>query len=140
MKSTIRVVVSSITGLATYYFVFWVPFSLILQGRASEWATVRFFGSLLCAVVATRYVWRHSSPWSLGLVGSVVVGALVTGGIGFIAGFFGPIIFAPGANQGPMLGIFITGPLGVLAGAIGGGILWFARGKGATTDSANQGG
>jgi hypothetical protein len=42
--------------------------------------------------------------------------ALLVGGIGFAAGFFGPMIFAPDANQGPMLGIFITGPLGFLAG------------------------
>jgi len=28
-----------------------------------------------------------------------------------------------------MLGIIFTGPLGVLAGAIGGGIYWLARGS-----------
>ena len=32
----------------------------------------------------------------------------------------GPMVFAPDANQGPLLGIFITGPLGTLLGAIGG--------------------
>ena len=42
--------------------------------------------------------------------------ALLAGGIGFAAGFFGPLIFAPEANQGPLLGIFITGPLGFLSG------------------------
>jgi hypothetical protein len=42
--------------------------------------------------------------------------ALLVGGIGFAAGFFGPMILAPGANQGPMLGIFITGPVGFLLG------------------------
>jgi len=45
---------------------------------------------------------------------------LIVGGIGFCAGFFGPMVFAPDANQGPLLGIFITGPLGALLGAIGG--------------------
>ncbi len=30
------------------------------------------------------------------------------------------MIWAPDANQGPLLGIFITGPLGTVAGAIGG--------------------
>ncbi len=47
--------------------------------------------------------------------------AIVIGFICFSAGFFGPMIFAQDANQGPMLGIFITGPLGFLAG-IGVGI------------------
>jgi hypothetical protein len=45
---------------------------------------------------------------------------LIVGGIGFCAGFLGPMVFAPDANQGPLLGIFITGPLGALLGAIGG--------------------
>jgi hypothetical protein len=42
----------------------------------------------------------------------------------FAAGFVGPMRLAPGANQGPMLGIFITGPLGHLVGAGLG--LWYA--------------
>jgi len=36
--------------------------------------------------------------------------------IAFAIGFFGPIIWAPDANQGPLLGIFITGPLGFAVG------------------------
>jgi hypothetical protein len=38
--------------------------------------------------------------------------------LGFLAGFLGPLIFAPTANQVPLLGIFITGPSGVLLGVI----------------------
>ncbi len=46
--------------------------------------------------------------------------AMMVGGICFAVGFFGPIVWAPDANQGPLLGIFITGPLGFLLGiAIG---------------------
>jgi hypothetical protein len=51
---------------------------------------------------------------------SCCLGAFIFGIIGFSAGFFGPIIFAPSANQGPLLGIFITGPLGVLIGIVAG--------------------
>src|SRR5947208_66494 len=36
--------------------------------------------------------------------------ALAVGGVAFAVGFFGPMIFEPGANQGPLLGIFFTGP------------------------------
>jgi len=32
-----------------------------------------------------------------------------------------------GANQGPLLGIFITGPLGVVAGAVGGAAWWLRQ-------------
>ena len=49
--------------------------------------------------------------------------AVIVGGVCFIAGFFGPMILAPQANQGPMLGIFITGPLGFIAGGIVGLVL-----------------
>lgn len=45
-----------------------------------------------------------------------VAGGVVLGGIGFAAGFIGPIILTPEANQGPLLGIFITGPLGFCLG------------------------
>lgn len=48
------------------------------------------------------------------------MGALVVGGIGFSGGFFGPMILVPGANQGPLLGLLITGPVGFLVGAVGG--------------------
>ena len=40
----------------------------------------------------------------------------------FAAGFFGPLLLTPDANQGPMLGIFITGPLGFGIGFLVG--LW----------------
>jgi hypothetical protein len=50
----------------------------------------------------------------------VINGALIVGAVGFCGGFFGPLVFAPDANQGPLLGIFITGPLGAVLGAIGG--------------------
>ena len=41
---------------------------------------------------------------------------LALGAIGFAVGFFGPMMWAPDANQGPLLGIFFTGPIGFLAG------------------------
>ena len=41
-----------------------------------------------------------------------------------MGGFLGPIIFTPEANQGPLLGIFITGPLGFLVGGVVGFVYW----------------
>ena len=54
-------------------------------------------------------------------------GALLLGVTGFIIGFFGPMHFQPWANQGPMVGIFVSGPLGLLLGAVIGGALRIAR-------------
>jgi hypothetical protein len=42
------------------------------------------------------------------------------------------LIWAPDANQGPLLGIFITGPLGFVAGCIGGGIYGLMKKHGAS--------
>jgi len=53
--------------------------------------------------------------------------AAVLGIVGLSAGFIGPIVLSPESNQGPLIGIFISGPagalfgtlLGALAGAVG---------------------
>ena len=47
----------------------------------------------------------------------VLRGGLVVGAVGFAIGFIGPLIWSPGANQGPLLGIFVTGPIGFVVGA-----------------------
>jgi len=54
-------------------------------------------------------------------------GAVGLGFISFLAGFVGPIILTPEANQGPLLGIFITGPLGTIVGGIIGAIYGAVR-------------
>jgi hypothetical protein len=58
---------------------------------------------------------------------SVPIGlwVLALGVSGFAAGFFGPIILRPEANQGPMLGIFITGPGGAALGLLLGTLFRF---------------
>jgi hypothetical protein len=40
------------------------------------------------------------------------------GGIGFCAGFFGPIALNPEANQGPLIGILLSGPGGAILGLL----------------------
>ncbi|HMN86755.1 MAG TPA: hypothetical protein PKA74_12295 [Bauldia sp.] len=53
--------------------------------------------------------------------------ALILGAIGFVGGYVGPMVVTPEANQGPLLGIFITGPGGALLGALIGLIAGFLR-------------
>ena len=52
----------------------------------------------------------------MGAASRVFKWVVIFGLIGFIPGFFGPIVFAPEANQGPLLGVFITGPIGAVVG------------------------
>jgi hypothetical protein len=47
--------------------------------------------------------------------GRVVAWAATIGGVAFAAGFFGPLLLSS-SNLGPLLGIFVTGPLGALLG------------------------
>ncbi len=52
-----------------------------------------------------------------------VTRAVALGVVAFLAGFVGPMILRPDLPQGPLLGIFYTGPLGAIAGAILGAVI-----------------
>jgi hypothetical protein len=47
----------------------------------------------------------------------VVLRAVIMGGVAGACGYLGPIYLDPRAAQGPLFGIFFSGPLGVLLGA-----------------------
>jgi len=114
-----RFTLSLLVGVATFFFVFWVPFSLLsfLPGHL----LLAPIGSLVAAIYAARYLWRRTENSGDGGVLTLMLGgALTVGAIAFVIGFFGPMIWAPEANQGPLLGLFITGPLGFLLGGVGG--------------------
>jgi len=63
-------------------------------------------------------------------VSRVLGWSLKVGAICFAAGFFGPMILAPDANQGPLLGILITGPLGLVLGGLFGVLKEILRARG----------
>jgi hypothetical protein len=123
----VRILITFISGVAAFYFTYWAAGALMFALDWSPWLS--FLAALGASVGAAWLVWTRTAPIHSGFVSAVVLGAVVIGAIGFSAGFFGPMIFTPGANQGPLLGIFITGPLGFLLGAAGGAIYWF-RGRG----------
>lgn len=126
MKFVWRLLVLLVVVPATYFFIYWVPFSLVPLGEARWIADV---GALLCTAFVAWFVWVKLGSADQGMISSIFLGAILIGGIGFTAGFFGPMIFAPEANQGPLLGLLITGPLGFLAGGIAGFFYWTFRGK-----------
>jgi hypothetical protein len=49
---------------------------------------------------------------------SIALWTLTVGLAGFLAGFVGPMLVMPDANQGPLVGIFFSGPLGLILGAV----------------------
>ena len=119
-----RIVISAIVIVATFYFLYWVPLAMVHL----HWGIAAVI-SYAIAMAAGWYAWTRTAAVDSSLTRSVGYWALVIGAIGFVAGFFGPMIIAPGANQGPLLGILITGPLGVLIGALGGLVHWLVRRK-----------
>jgi len=127
MNSTLRIILLVIVAVSSYYFTFWVPFSLIEIGDLN-W--IRDIVSIIVAIGVSWFVWSATrTKSSKGFLSSVLLGAAIVGGIGFLGGFFGPIIFTPHSNQGPLLGLFITGPLGFVVGAAGGFVYWIIRGS-----------
>jgi hypothetical protein len=80
---------------------------------------------VICALLAyiPLLIWRlalkrRTGPTFGQYSGVMVALTLGLGFLGFLLGFFGPIALEPGSAQGPLLGIFISGPLGALAGVL----------------------
>lgn len=117
MKFIFRVLALLIVLPAAYYFVYWVPLSFLALFIKQRW--IPEVVALLCTLAIGWFVWQKLGSGKQGLVTSSLIGAIVFGAIGFNAGFFGPLIFAPEASQGPLLGLFITGPLGFFLGGAG---------------------
>ena len=132
MRTILRLGVTVIATVMSWYFIFWIAAGLlaaILPRHQPGPITVTLAIAIatVCAAALARAVWRITGAGagtSPGLAGAMLRGALIVGVIGFIAGFIGPIVFTPGASQGPLRGIFITGPLGLVIGAIAGAIRW----------------
>jgi hypothetical protein len=61
------------------------------------------------------------------LSASVLKWALIIGSISFTAGYVGPLLLSS-SNLGPLLGIFVTGPVGIIAGALWGAVRWAVQG------------
>jgi hypothetical protein len=101
------------------YFLVWM---LMLVMPFGEQVWLGGLVALAAAAYVARTVWNGTAEGSTSVAVMAGLGAAILGGLGFVAGFFGPMIFAPDANQGPMLGLFITGPAGLVIGAIAGAV------------------
>ena len=112
MRRPARVLMLLLVVPATFYFTLFVPF--ILLPRVGWLPQIV---ALVCAAAVGRWTWRRMDPGGeadreASLAG---IGALLVGSVGFLAGFIGPMILGGGA-QGPLLGIFLTGPIGIVVG------------------------
>jgi hypothetical protein len=105
MKPAIRSLIAALGTFAVFYYVYWVPVAIILEityGRFQWMWIIRVLGSLIAAAGAAQFTWRRKSWAPQGLIGCVILGAAIMSGVGFSAGWFGPMILDPG-SQGPLV-------------------------------------
>ncbi len=123
MAAIAKCFVSILVFAAVFFFSYWLLFAQIVPEDLAWLATG---ASFLTAAGLAWLTWRGMGAETRGVFGTTMTWAAIIGSVGFCAGFFGPMLLAPQANQGPLLGLFITGPLGFVGGAIGGLIhgLW----------------
>lgn len=105
---------AAVASFLASYVAAWLALLLLLPA-AGIWGTLLPF---LLAVAAASWIWRSLGQREPGIAARILASTAIGGATGFVLGFFGPMLLAPGANQGPMLGIFITGPAGALIGLI----------------------
>ncbi len=133
-----RLGASAFVFATTFLVVATVPFALayfvlsIETNRVVQWTV-----SLIAAGTASVAWWRWSGTNAArsrrgGPISRIATGAIAVGSVGFLLGFVGPMVLSPESNQGPLLGIFITGPGGFLLGAIGGYVYWLVTRNRAT--------
>ncbi|SFM38639.1 hypothetical protein [Nitrosomonas communis] len=126
MRLPFRILAMLIIIPTTYYFIYWIS-SSFLPFTEHSWIPVLL--SFMCAFGVGKYSWEKLGTLPEGPISSIFLGAIALGSISFCAGFFGPMIITPEADQGPLLGIFITGPVGFLIGGISGFIYWLTKEK-----------
>jgi len=114
----IRVLKPIVSFLMFFVVLFFIGTILIIATELPDWLCGAL--ALSAAILVAWYTWKLVSGEKMGTGVSVLCGALMLGGLGFIIGFLGPMILAKDTSQGPLVGIFITAPLGLILGAIGG--------------------
>jgi hypothetical protein len=109
----VNLALAAVVAICGFIIGYWVPGAFLPDG-------LQWLAGAAVGLLAGLGVWSGQRSRSLAVQGAVA-GAAWGGIIGFVGGFFGPMLLG-GGNQGPMLGLFIIGPGGVLLGAVAGAI------------------
>ncbi len=125
MKNVIRTTLTLFAVLVIYLLIYRTCFSDGFRRSGHE----ANFISLSIAIPLGIILWKQIGNISNSLPAFIFGGGILVGTIGFSLGFFGPLILTPSSNQGPLLGILVTGPLGFFLGLFLGGLYWNKKEK-----------
>ena len=115
MKQILKAIVILLISVIVWFVV--QTILLITTDLAGWMASVL---SLTSAVFVGWYAWKLFSGGKISVSAAVMVGALIFGALGFVFGFFGPLLIAKDTQQATFTGIFVASPLGLALGALGG--------------------
>ncbi len=122
MNIFIRFLVTILVFFAAYIYLYWMSFSSVSESDLIVNAL-----SIISAIGICSFVWIRLKAQNKGPLSYIILGAALIGAVSFLGGFFGPMIFTPNANLGPLLGLFTTGPIGFLFGGVAGLVYWYLR-------------
>jgi hypothetical protein len=125
MIQILKPIVSLLMFLTVLFFISTI---LTITTNSPFWLSTAF--SLACASLAGWFAWKLVSGEKANTIVAVIGGALILGGLFFVIGFLGPMAISKDTDQGPMIGLFIAAPLGVIVGAIGGYVYTSKRNAG----------
>lgn len=115
MLSLIKILASFFSFLLVLFFI-----STILTITSNLPVGLNAAISLALALLSGWFSWQLTSGQRAGKGIAIVSGASIVGGIFFTLVFLGSMAIIKDTSQGPLVGIFIATPLGVILGAIGG--------------------
>ncbi len=118
MKQLLKITCSLLLFAIVLFFIQTI---LLITTELPDWIGAVL--SISCATCAGWYSWQLLSGKKTGIVAAILTGALILGALGFIFGFFGPMLVAQDTQQAAFIGIFVTSPIGIVLGAIGGYLL-----------------
>lgn len=126
MNIVLRAILSTVVFAAVHFFSYWMVFLQFIPEDAPQLAWPM---SLVTGCVAATFAWCSMDWKEPGLGSAISSGSLIAGSIGLVAGYFGPLFLSPATDQGPLLGLILTGPVGFLAGGAFGGLRWIWRSR-----------
>ncbi|MEE4638624.1 MAG: hypothetical protein V2J42_07800 [Wenzhouxiangella sp.] len=109
-------VIIAVSVFASAYLATWLVLAVLISDPSAAWLWTLPW---LFAFGAAAMSWRRTGEQSPTRFEKMIAWGAIGAFGGFVVGFLGPMMFAPQANQGPLMGLLITAPVGGILGLVG---------------------